>query len=159
MAQRSADLSHRKEVVPAVDRTEKERAAPVLVVVVGPKGSGKSTLIRSLVKLYTQHNLADTDGPVTVVTGKDSRLTFIECPDDVCAMIDLGKVADLVLLTIDASFGFEMVTFEFLTILQTHGFPKVMGARLPGASIYIHRVVSKTKRSLRSRGDVFFRRC
>ena len=31
---------------------------------------------------------------------------------------DIGKVADLVLLLIDASFGFEMETFEFLNILQ-----------------------------------------
>jgi ribosome biogenesis protein BMS1 len=58
-------------------------------------------------------------------------------------MIDIGKVADLVLLMIDGSFGFEMVrmnalctcllltlqqeTFEFLNILQAHGFPKVIG--------------------------------
>jgi ribosome biogenesis protein BMS1 len=36
-------------------------------------------------------------------------------------------VADLVLLLVDASFGFEMEQFEFLNILQAHGFPKVMG--------------------------------
>lgn len=42
-------------------------------------------------------------------------------------MTDIGKIADLVILTIDAFFGFEMETFEFLNILQTHGFPRVMG--------------------------------
>ena len=42
-------------------------------------------------------------------------------------MIDIAKVADLVLLMIDGSFGFEMETFEFLNILQAHGFPKVIG--------------------------------
>jgi len=41
--------------------------------------------------------------------------------------LDAAKVADLVLLVIDASFGFEMETFEFLNILKTHGFPKVIG--------------------------------
>ena len=30
-------------------------------------------------------------------------------------------------MLVDASFGFEMETFEFLNILQTHGFPRVMG--------------------------------
>ena len=36
-------------------------------------------------------------------------------------MLDVAKVADLVLLLVDASFGFEMDTFEFLNILQvTH---------------------------------------
>jgi ribosome biogenesis protein BMS1 len=42
-------------------------------------------------------------------------------------MIDAAKIADLVILTIDGSYGFEMETFEFLNILATHGMPKVMG--------------------------------
>lgn len=42
-------------------------------------------------------------------------------------MIDTAKIADLVLMTVDASYGFEMETFEFLSILQTHGFPRIMG--------------------------------
>ena len=42
-------------------------------------------------------------------------------------MTDLSKVADIVLLLIDASYGFEMETFEFLNQLQIHGFPKVIG--------------------------------
>jgi hypothetical protein len=41
--------------------------------------------------------------------GKHRRLTFIECNNDLNSMIDIAKIADLVLLTIDASFGFEMV--------------------------------------------------
>lgn len=46
---------------------------------------------------------------MTVVSGKLRRLTFIECNNDLNSMIDIGKVADLVLLMIDGSFGFEMV--------------------------------------------------
>ncbi len=42
-------------------------------------------------------------------------------------MIDLAKITDLALILIDASVGFEMETFEFLSILQSHGFPSVMG--------------------------------
>jgi ribosome biogenesis protein BMS1 len=43
------------------------------------------------------------------------------------AMMDLAKVADLVLMCIDASIGFEMETFEFISLLNNHGFPNVMG--------------------------------
>lgn len=64
---------------------------------------------------------------MTVVSGKRRRLTFFECPKNLSAMLDLAKTADLVLLMIDASLGFEMETFEFLNMAQTHGFPKVMG--------------------------------
>jgi ribosome biogenesis protein BMS1 len=42
-------------------------------------------------------------------------------------MTDLAKVADLVLMVVDASYGFEMETFEYINMLQLHGFPKVMG--------------------------------
>lgn len=36
----------------------------------------------------------------------------MECNNDLNSMIDVAKVADLVLLLIDASFGFEMVGFS-----------------------------------------------
>lgn len=66
--------------------------------------------MRSLVKRYTKHNLNEPQGPITVVSGKTRRITFIECGNDLNSMIDLGKVVDLVLLMIDGSFGFEMVS-------------------------------------------------
>ena len=63
-------------------------------------------------------------GPITVVAGKTKRITFFECPsDDLCAMLDLAKTADLVLLMVDGSFGFEMETFEFLNMLQVRPLP------------------------------------
>lgn len=64
---------------------------------------------------------------MTVVVGKNKRITFIECSNDINCMIDIAKIADLVIMTVDASFGFEMETFEFLNIAQTHGFPRIMG--------------------------------
>lgn len=79
--------------------------------------TGKSTLIRSLVKRYTKHNLNEIKGPITVVSGKKRRLTFMECNNDMNSMIDVAKVADLVLLMIDASFGFEMVSDIFHAFL------------------------------------------
>ena len=42
-------------------------------------------------------------------------------------MIDLSKISDLVLLTIDGNFGFEMETMEFLNMCQTNGMPKIIG--------------------------------
>lgn len=48
------------------------------------------------------------------MSGKKRRLTFMECNNDLNSMIDVAKVADLVLLMIDASFGFEMVRTCFV---------------------------------------------
>jgi ribosome biogenesis protein BMS1 len=61
------------------------------------------------VRRYTKHTLSEVKGPITLVSGKKRRLTLIECNNDLNSMIDIGKIADLVLLMIDASFGFEMV--------------------------------------------------
>ncbi|KAI8066686.1 hypothetical protein BC940DRAFT_333994 [Gongronella butleri] len=147
---RNVDLGEKKLHVPLVDRTPLE-SPPVVVAVVGPPGSGKSTLIRSLVKRYTKHNLNEIKGPITVVSGKKRRLTFIECANDMNSMIDVAKVADLVLLMIDGSFGFEMETFEFLNILQSHGFPKVMGVLTHLDKIKSIKTLRSTKKRLKHR--------
>lgn len=76
--------------------------------------------------------------------------------------IDVAKVADLVLLLVDASFGFEMVlyififltfkeTFEFLNILQIHGFPKVMGVLTHLDLFKNQKKLKNTKKKLKHR--------
>lgn len=82
----------------------------------------QSTLIKCLVKHYTKYSLQSVNGPITVISSKKRRITFFECRNDLHSMCDLAKTADLVLLLVDASFGFEMETFEFLNILKTHGY-------------------------------------
>ncbi|KAI8390979.1 uncharacterized protein BYT42DRAFT_555079 [Radiomyces spectabilis] len=149
-ARRNFDIGEKKLHVPLVDRTPIE-APPVVIAVVGPPGTGKSTLIKSLVKRYTKHNLNEIKGPITVVSGKKRRLTFIECANDMNSMIDVAKIADLVLLMIDASFGFEMETFEFLNILQSHGFPKVMGVLTHLDKFRNNKTLRTTKKKLKHR--------
>lgn len=146
-----ADKDEKRLHVPMVDRSS-DTPPPVLVGVVGPPKSGKSTLIRSLVKHYTRQPLgADIKGPITVVTGKHRRLTLYECPNDLHAMTDLAKSADLILLLIDGKYGFEMETFEFLNICQVHGFPKIMGVLTHLDGFKRAKQLQKAKKSLKSR--------
>ncbi|XP_073684283.1 ribosome biogenesis protein BMS1 homolog [Garra rufa] len=147
---RTQDIKTKKHHIPLVDRTPME-PPPVVIVVMGPPKVGKSTLIRCLIKNYTQQKLSDICGPVTIVSGKKRRLTFIECNNDINSMIDLAKVADLVLMLIDASFGFEMETFEFLNICQVHGFPRVMGVLTHLDTFKNSKKLRKTKKRLKHR--------
>ncbi|RNA13178.1 Ribosome biogenesis bms1, partial [Brachionus plicatilis] len=123
---RTQDIKAKRIQMPEVDRASLE-PPPIFVAIVGPPRVGKSILMQSLVKNYTRQKLNNIKGPVTVVGGKKRRITFYECNNDLNSMIDAAKVADLVLLMIDSSFGFEMETFEFLNICQVHGFPRIMG--------------------------------
>eukprot|EP01038_Epipyxis_sp_PR26KG_P004817 gene4817-6750_t len=149
--QRNLDREQKKELVPLDDRSIDDSPPPMMVVVMGPHGVGKSTLIRSLVKLFSGQNIVDIKGPVTVAVGRKRRVTFFECPLDIYSMTDLSKVADLVLLMIDASYGFEMETFEFLNQLQLHGFPKVMGILTHLDKFKANKTLQSTKKMLKHR--------
>lgn len=114
-------MDTKKQHIPVVDRTPIE-PPPIIIAIVGPPKVGKTTLINGIIKNFTRQPLTTINGPVTIVSGKKRRITLIECNNDINSMIDLAKVADLVLLMIDASFGFEMEIFEFLNICQVQLF-------------------------------------
>lgn len=147
---RTQDLKRKKEHIPVIDRTPLE-PPPIIVAIVGPPKVGKSLVLRSLIKSYTRQPLSEIKGPVTVVSGKKRRITFIECNNDINCMVDIAKVADLVLLLIDASFGFEMEIFEFLNICQVHGMPKIMGVLTHLDVIKRTKKVQRTKKLLKHR--------
>ncbi|KAI3554227.1 AARP2CN domain-containing protein [Colletotrichum abscissum] len=121
-AARSSDIKERRFHVPQVDRLPDE-PPPRLVTIVGPPGVGKTTLLKSLIRRYAKETVSDPQGPITVVTSKKQRLTFVECPNELEAMVDMAKIADIVLLMIDGNYGFEMETMEFLNILAATGMP------------------------------------
>ena len=56
-----------------------------------------------------------------------------------------------VLLLIDASFGFEMEIFEFLNVVQVHGFPKIMGVLTHLDMLKKNKSLQKVKKKLKQR--------
>ncbi|CAG5122656.1 unnamed protein product, partial [Candidula unifasciata] len=150
---RTADIKTKKQHIPKVDRSPTE-PPPIVVAIVGPPKVGKSTLLRCLVKNFTKQKLTNVQGPVTVVAGKNRRLTFIECNNDINCMIDIGKIADLALLMVDAKQGFEMEIFEFFNICQATGFPRCMGV-LNHLDLYKDgKAVRKRKKQLKNRFEI-----
>lgn len=90
-------------------------------------------------------------GTITIRTNKNNRITFIECPNDINGMIDCAKICDLALLVIDASIGFEMETFEFLSILKNHGMPSTMGVLTHLDYFKENKELRKTKKRMKMR--------
>ncbi|KAK8407449.1 hypothetical protein O3P69_002171 [Scylla paramamosain] len=150
---RSQDIKSKKHHIPVVDRTPLE-PPPVIVAVVGGPRVGKSTLMRCLIKNYTNQRFSEITGPITVVAGKKRRLTFIEVNNDINCMIDIAKVADIVLMLIDATFGIEMEIFEFLEICRAHGTPRVMGVLNHLDMLKDNKSLKKRKKSLKHRFQV-----
>lgn len=147
---RAKDIQEKRHHVPLVDRTPVE-PPPFVVAVVGPPKVGKTTLMQCLIKNFTRQFVSTISGPVTIVSGKKRRLTLIECNNDINCMIDISKIADLVLLMVDASYGFEMETFEFLNICQVHGFPRIMGVLSHLDMIKNAKTLRQTKKQMKHR--------
>ncbi|GMH89583.1 hypothetical protein TrST_g3504 [Triparma strigata] len=162
--QRNLDKTHQKEYAPQTDRRIKfpskedqsssskiQLPPPVTVAVHGPPGCGKSTLIRSLTLLHSSHTLTTPIGPVTLCTSKTRRVTFLEVPTTTAGQLDCAKVSDLNLLLIDASYGFEMETFEYLNILQTHGLSKCICVLTNLDSLKTAKALRNAKKDLKQR--------
>uniref|UniRef100_A0A0K0FM02 Bms1l protein (inferred by orthology to a zebrafish protein) n=1 Tax=Strongyloides venezuelensis TaxID=75913 RepID=A0A0K0FM02_STRVS len=147
---RSANISEKKKHIPLIDTTPLE-PPPIVVAIVGPSKVGKSTLLKGLVKHYLHITMNNLKGPISIVTGKTRRVTFIEVENDVNSMIDIAKVADLVLLMIDANYGMEVEIFEFINICQTHGMPKIIGILTHLDLIKKTADLRKTKKHLKHR--------
>lgn len=124
---------------------------PLVVAVVGPPGVGKTTFIRSMVKFYSGRPLQSVRGPITVIAGKARRITFFECPNDLKSMCDIAKVVDFVFLLMDGHYGLEMETFEFLSIAQVHGMPKMCGVVTHLDQLKTGKALKKQRKFLRHR--------
>ncbi|UKJ89220.1 hypothetical protein MACJ_002468 [Theileria orientalis] len=148
--QHASEVEEKRLRKPRIFKTPEE-PPPIVVVVQGPKSVGKSTLITSLVKQYSKRNISSINGPITMVSSKSRRVTLIECGNSMIDMIDCCKIADIALVMIDGSYGYEMETFEFVNMMQVHGFPRIIGILTHLDAFKDNKNLRRTKKVLKKR--------
>ena len=141
----------KKEKKTTIKYTTEIDKPPLILVIQGGKGSGKTTLIKSLVKYYTNQNITKVNGSITIRNSKNQRITLIKCPNDINGLDDCAKIADVAITLIDARIGFEMDTFEFISLLKNHGFTSVMGVITHMDEYKQNKSLSKYKKKIKKR--------
>lgn len=122
--QRQANALQKAARLPYVARYG-DYPPPDLVAIIGPKGVGKTTLTKALVKVIGGYSISDPIGPITVIASKTKRITFYDVPSSIPAILDISKLVNLVILVVNAKVGLEVEHYEYLNILQATGFPRV----------------------------------
>jgi ribosome biogenesis protein BMS1 len=64
-------------------------------------------------------------------------------------MIDVAKIADIVLLMIDGNYGFEMETMEFLNVLAASGMPGNVFGILTHLDLFKKQSTLRTTKKIR----------
>lgn len=100
--------------------------APPLISIVGPSQSGKSTLLKSIVKKLWRKE-KEFKGIVTLKIGR-KRYSFYESISTIEDSIDTLKVSDLIIFVINLEVGIQKDTLETLTMMNSIGVPKFMFA-------------------------------
>ncbi|KAM0677212.1 Glycoside hydrolase 2 Mannanase beta-galactosidase [Binucleata daphniae] len=106
---------------PAVPNMSFKDVLP-FISIVGPKNSGQNELYTKLVINLTKH---EPDNDMTTINTGSKRITIYKSDSNIKTLIDLAKITDLAILTINGN-HFEYETFEFIALLKAHGLCKVL---------------------------------
>lgn len=94
------------------------------ISIVGPRQSGKTTLLKSIVNHYTKIKNWDPSMTISILNPKGDMNFFFENISDILSIINCIKVSDLIISIIDGFFGLEMETFETLSIIKKSKFKR-----------------------------------
>ncbi|ELA41336.1 uncharacterized protein VICG_01576, partial [Vittaforma corneae ATCC 50505] len=97
-------------------------SSPPLVSIVGPKMSGKTTLLNSMVAHYWKAP-REFAGPVTMSI-RNRKHMLCECQSDIERVIDAIKVSDMIVFVVNLRIGLQKDTLEAIGMMNNHGVPK-----------------------------------
>mmetsp|Transcript_38973 Transcript_38973/g.79785 ORF Transcript_38973/g.79785 Transcript_38973/m.79785 type:complete len:310 (+) Transcript_38973:52-981(+) len=103
-----------------------QKPYPMTISVVGPRKTGKTTMIDSLLFFFGKFGQVSYNSPVTVFTEEEAPIVLLEGHSDILSAVNLSKASEIVILVIDGFFGLELETFEFITLSKMNGVKKII---------------------------------
>ena len=88
------------------------------ISIIGPKQTGKTTLMKSIITHYTKRKQLSVTNMISILSSEGERLFFIENIADTFSFVHSLNFSELVILLIDGFFGIEMETFETITLVK-----------------------------------------
>lgn len=110
----------------AIENMGFKDSAPPLISIVGPSQSGKTVLLKSMIKKLWRKDKEFT-GLLTLKIGR-KRYSFYEAVSTIENCIDTIKVSDLIIFVINLEVGIQKDTLEALTMMNSIGVPKFLFA-------------------------------
>lgn len=113
----------RKTQIPIANMSFKDTIP--FVSIIGPANTGKSKLFNALINCFTKKETR-IENMITFATSKN-KFTLFKADSNIESYIDVSKVSDLVILTINGD-SLELDTFEIIGLMKAHGMSKVLVA-------------------------------
>ena len=88
------------------------------ISIIGPKQTGKTTLMRSIITHYTKRKQLSVTNMISILSSEGERIFFIENIADTFSFVHSLNFSELVILLIDGFFGVELETFETITLVK-----------------------------------------
>lgn len=124
---------------------------PKIISIIGPKKSGKTTLIESIGYYFNKNFNQNQKGPFLIHNENKEDFILIESPLDILSISNLTKVSDIIILVIDGFFGLELETFETISFINSNGTPHVFCV-LTHLDLYTNwKNLKKSKKRIKSR--------
>ena len=133
-----------------VDRKDK-LTFPKIISIIGPKKSGKTTLIRTIGYFFNKNHFKYKKGPFLIFNKNNEDFILIESPLDILSLSNLTKISDIIILVIDGFFGLELETFETISLINSNGTPRVFCV-LTNLDLYTNwKNLKKAKKRIKNR--------
>jgi ribosome biogenesis protein BMS1 len=152
-----------KNVENGIDKKDK-LTFPKIISIIGPKKSGKSTLIKTIGYYFNKNLFKYKKGPFLIFNKNKEDFILLESPLDMLSISNLTKVSDIIILVIDGFFGLELETFETIALINSNGTPRVFCV-LTNLDLYTNwknlkkakkRIKNRLKKELGNQTKVFY---